>query len=67
MLPLRFRPLDMATDPPRPGMLLAIDAEFVALTPLSDARAIEGGCGQGQALTRSDVRHASTWPENPEP
>ncbi|KAG1670196.1 hypothetical protein FOA52_014972 [Chlamydomonas sp. UWO 241] len=53
MLPLRFRPLDMATDPPRPGMLLAIDAEFVALTPLSDVRAIEGELPLGGSASKA--------------
>eukprot|EP00955_Chlamydomonas_euryale_P083965 363906-Chlamydomonas_euryale.AAC.1 len=38
---VRFRPLDMACEAPRPGSLLAIDAEFVALAPLSDARAVD--------------------------
>lgn len=31
MSPCRFRPLDVSRTPPRPGLLLAIDAEFVAL------------------------------------
>ena len=34
--PFRFRALDMATEAPRPGMLLALDAEFVALHSLED-------------------------------
>ena len=32
----RFRPLDMVSEPPCPGMVLAIDAEFVTLTPVAD-------------------------------
>jgi hypothetical protein len=27
--PYRFRPLDLASEAPRPGMLLGLDAEFV--------------------------------------
>ena len=33
----------MASEPPCPGLLLAIDAEFVALTPLPDKRVFESG------------------------
>jgi len=47
----------MASEPPRPGLLLAIDAEFVALTPLSDLKRVfdssgdqvGGGGGRGKA------------------
>ena len=39
----------MASEPPRPGMVLAIDAEFVALTPVADKvgggeASLLGGC-----------------------
>ncbi len=30
--PPRFQPLDMATEAPAPGMLLALDAEFVMVS-----------------------------------
>ena len=50
--PYRFKPLDMSYEPPRPGMLLAIDAEFVALTPLTDS--------SSNSLAQSDLLNNSS-------
>ena len=49
--PRTFTPLDMATEAPRPGMLVAIDAEFVAI---SRARATLGG---GPGASSASDRH----------
>jgi hypothetical protein len=43
LLPKRFRPLDMLTEAPRPGFIVAIDSEFVALTPAVDKTAALDG------------------------
>ncbi|CAG9463700.1 unnamed protein product [Pedinophyceae sp. YPF-701] len=41
LFPYKFEPLDMSTEAPRPGMLVAVDAEFVEFAPAE--RTFKGG------------------------
>ncbi|GAX75051.1 hypothetical protein CEUSTIGMA_g2495.t1 [Chlamydomonas eustigma] len=51
LLPKRFRPLNMLTEAPKPGFIVAIDSEFVALTPAADkTAALDGSVAASDGL-----------------
>ncbi|KAG2497083.1 hypothetical protein HYH03_005077 [Edaphochlamys debaryana] len=50
--PFRFKPLDLVRFPPRPGLRLALDAEFVASSPPESRAGPGAGAGGGVDLVQ---------------